>query len=200
MLLQAIKRTFSCRFAMIKLVSLYKKPIRLFDQSVGSKIAKIPDSLYGPLAVLCLIIHPVGWLLLVIIGSGIALAREDAFGWILSVATVILILQADVIKLILRRPRPVSLYAQNMRMKSYSFPSAHAYAAAAGSGYLLAYLAPYISISTLNIVFIFLTGLSLVVAVARVRLQAHFPSDVAGGLILGTLASVICLFIATWLS
>src|SRR5690606_38825963 len=72
MLLQAIKRTFSCRFAMIKLVSLYKKPIRLFDQSVGSKIAKIPDSLYGPLAVLCLIIHPVGWLLLVIIGSGIA--------------------------------------------------------------------------------------------------------------------------------
>ncbi len=92
-----------------------------------------------------------------------------------------------VLKELTKRVRPDTPYVQHMLLKTYSFPSGHAYSSFLVGGFM-AYLAyrhmrsawkwPLIA----AIVFeIFLVGLS------RIYLGAHFPSDVLGGWILASI-------------
>lgn len=96
-----------------------------------------------------------------------------------------------ILKSIFHRARPQTLYAHSMRIKSYSFPSGHAYGGLVFYG-LLAYLAykylpqPWnIIASVLLVILIFLIGLS------RVYLGAHFPSDVTAGWLLGVITLLL---------
>ncbi len=91
------------------------------------------------------------------------------------------------LKELTKRIRPDTPYVQHMLLKSYSFPSGHAYSSFLVGG-LLAYLAwkhirsawKWLLITGL-ILTVFLVGLS------RIYLGAHFPSDVLGGWILGSI-------------
>ncbi len=80
----------------------------------------------------------------------------------------------SVIKLATRRIRPDTLYVKNMRFKTYSFPSGHAYGSLLAFGFLA-----FISQSWL--IAAGLMALIVMVGVSRVYLGAHFPSDVLGG-------------------
>lgn len=90
-----------------------------------------------------------------------------------------------ILKVVFQRPRPDTLYAANMVIKSYSFPSGHAFGAAVFYG-LLAYLSatrlpqPWNIISAGVCVF-----LVVVIGISRIYLGAHFPSDVVIGWLLG---------------
>jgi undecaprenyl-diphosphatase len=95
------------------------------------------------------------------------------------------------LKITFHRARPDTLYAHDMRIKSYSFPSGHAFGSIFFYG-LLAYLAfnylpqPWNVIVALALVFlIFLIGVS------RVYLGAHFPSDVVAGWLFGFVCLVL---------
>lgn len=91
------------------------------------------------------------------------------------------------IKHLVHRARPDTLYANDMRIKSYSFPSGHAFGSMFFYG-LLAYLAwqhlpqpwNYITAAAL-LVLIFIIGVS------RVYVGAHFPSDVLAGWLFGAI-------------
>jgi undecaprenyl-diphosphatase len=91
----------------------------------------------------------------------------------------------SLLKIVLRRKRPLTEYVQHMRFRTYSFPSGHALGAAVSYG-MLAYVAPMlvgglmgIGMSALFMILVILVGIS------RVYLGAHYPSDVLAGWLLG---------------
>lgn len=93
---------------------------------------------------------------------------------------------ASISKFAFKRQRPPTIYAGNMRIKSYSFPSSHAYSSALGCCFL--------SIVAANqgvwyLAFI-LAPVAITVGVSRVFVGAHYPSDVIAGLLLGLMAGI----------
>lgn len=98
------------------------------------------------------------------------------------------------IKHLVHRVRPDTLFVRGMKIKSYSFPSGHAFGSMFFYG-LLAYLAytrlpqPWNFVMALLLaVLIFLIGGS------RVFLGAHFPSDVVVGWLWGVLSLSLVLY------
>lgn len=91
-----------------------------------------------------------------------------------------------ILKLLIRRSRPKTLYVQNMRIKSYSFPSSHAYAATLAGGFLalvcLSVFSSLFSIITASLCFV----LSIAIGISRIHVGAHYPTDVTAGWLLGT--------------
>lgn len=101
-----------------------------------------------------------------------------------------------ILKALIGRTRPDTVYVATEKPGGLSFPSGHAGTAMLFYG-LLAYLAykylpaPYGAVvAALLAVFIFLVGVS------RVYLGAHFPSDVIGGWILGAIVLAVIIVVA----
>ncbi len=95
------------------------------------------------------------------------------------------IVASSILKLLLRRDRPVTEYVDGMMFSSYSFPSGHAAAATVGFGFF-AYLAlSYLSGPWSYILAVALVIFGALICMSRIYLGAHFPSDVLGGILLG---------------
>jgi undecaprenyl-diphosphatase len=106
------------------------------------------------------------------------------------VALAVLVLSA-VIKLILKRNRPLTEYVTRMWMKTYSLPSGHAVGAIASYG-LVGYVVSrsLTGLETLAslVFFIFLIGM---IGISRIYLGAHYATDVVAGWLLGGVALAI---------
>lgn len=113
--------------------------------------------------------------------------RSVAYAFVASIAA----LGANsAIKSIFRRTRPETMYVESMAIKSYSFPSGHAFGSMVFYG-LIGYLCYQRLDKPFNIVGAVLLGMLIIaIGVSRVSLGAHFPSDVLIGWILGGLALV----------
>jgi len=165
-----------------------------FDQFVLGLVHGLPA---GLLPVMVFITHagspPVFTALLLGI-TALAYKRKMKQLFITSVFVLMTLPLASILKTVTHRLRPDTPYVQSMLLKTYSFPSGHAYISLVVGGFM-AYLAwrymrtpwrwPVISGLVL---LIFLVGLS------RVYLGAHFPSDVLGGWLLGLIVLVFIRF------
>ncbi len=90
------------------------------------------------------------------------------------------------------RPRPSTML---VAVPSWSFPSGHALEATSALLALLVFLLPLLS-RAMGRVAIAATALSLLlVGIARVALNVHYPSDVLAGWSLGYLYFLLCLFV-----
>jgi undecaprenyl-diphosphatase len=115
-------------------------------------------------------------------------APRVAFALAASMATLGL---NTVIKNIVDRPRPDTLYVEGMRIHSYSFPSGHTVGSTVLYG-LLAYLAYSYLPQPFNIIAALILGLLIfLVGISRVYLGAHFPSDVVAGWLLGGISLIL---------
>ncbi len=100
------------------------------------------------------------------------------------------------VQLIVRRPRPS--HTQNgfaLWVRTYSFPSAHA-STSFGCAVLLSaaalMMAPHIATVLIPAVFV----LASLIALSRIAVGVHYPSDVAAGIIFGTvLAGLFAFFV-----
>jgi undecaprenyl-diphosphatase len=100
------------------------------------------------------------------------------------------------IKNAVHRVRPDTLYAHDMRIKSYSFPSGHSFGSMFFYG-LLAYLAfTHLPHPWNGIVAGTLLCLIFLIGISRVYLGAHFPSDVVAGWLYGFICLVVAIKIA----
>lgn len=115
---------------------------------------------------------------------------------IAGISIPVTVLIGALLKLAFERARPLTEYAMNMKLQTFSFPSGHSNGSMITYGILatLAFLA--LSRPWGILVGAAISALPLFVGLSRVYLGAHFPSDVIAGWALGLIALLIVLFMA----
>ena len=166
-----------------------------FDKTYTLLVNRLPARWFTPMKAMSFSGLPI---VIIVLASCMILAsllRGDLKTAVAFLACLVALTGNNIIKHIVRRARPDTIYARTMNIRNYSFPSGHTFGSTVFYG-LLAYLAitelaPLSGrlIAALLVAVIFLIGLS------RVYLGAHFPSDVVVGWLLGgtALATIIYL-------
>lgn len=162
---------------------------RIIDKPLGAIIAKLPRRVTPLMSAASFIASPpiVAVVLLWVIALSAAADNDRLFQS--GLIALLLSPVAELSKLITRRHRPETLYAQNMRFKTYSFPSGHSYISALVFGFLAIAAAAWLPFGWL--IAAALVALIFLVGVSRVYLGAHFPSDVVAGWTLGAAAQYL---------
>lgn len=156
------------------------KTLREFDTAMTAAVARLPKHLHRPFDVLGYAVPPSTWAIAL---TAYTLAAYDGSLRMPSLIVLLFIPGATISKFLFKRHRPPTIYAGNMRIKSYSFPSSHAYSAALGAGFFAAAAFS----SQFAILGVALILLAAIIGVSRVFLGAHYPSDVIGGWLLGSM-------------
>lgn len=169
--------------------------INRIDQRIISIIALWPESWRPTFIIITSLGDPV---VTVWIGAMVAVyactlgnIRLVLSGMLVWVTLVI----GSILKVIFSRARPLTEYAANLRVDTFSFPSGHSSGAMIAYG-LLALLAwhylpqPWAMIAA-SVCFLII----IAVGISRIYLGAHFPSDVIAGWLLGALMLYVIVFI-----
>lgn len=119
--------------------------------------------------------------------------KKNNKGYVIASVLIISTLVNNLIKIIIRRPRPTVLAL--VTEKSFSFPSGHTMGAVSMYGILI-YIINKSNLNnklkiTLNII---LGILPIIVMISRIYLGAHYASDVIGG----ALVAIILLLVETY--
>lgn len=160
--------------------------VQAFDEAVAKRIERIPDDFVAPFAWLGRFTSPPLWMAFLVALQ--ALVITPGALPLVAVAVIVSIPLATVIKFFFRRKRPVTVFVASMRIKSYSFPSSHAYSAVVASGYLA-----YVTWSLSAVVSIACVTLAGIIGISRIRIGAHYPTDVTAGWVLGVVVLSILL-------
>ena len=115
--------------------------------------------------------------------------KKNIYGYIISGTLIFSTIMNNVIKVIIRRERPIYMI---VRETTFSFPSGHTMASVSMYGILI-YL---INKSNMNkklkiILSIILGMIPLMVATSRIYLGAHYFSDILGAIMLATIVLLI---------
>jgi membrane-associated phospholipid phosphatase len=103
---------------------------------------------------------------------------------------------STLLKLSLRRRRPLGLDVRTLGVRSYSFPSGHAFGTVIFYG-LFSYLDfKYLSHPWNITIAILIWPLVILIGLSRVYLKFHYPSDVAAGWLLGLISLVAVIELA----
>lgn len=161
-----------------------KNLLSKYDMQAARLVSLLPKMLYEPLIWLGRLTTPLLWASYI---AGIHILFLASGGLSYGALLVIALLPlASVIKLFFRRERPPTVYVEGMKIRSYSFPSSHAYAAALGGGYVASLLFQNGHAAT----GVFIVSLILLIGISRIRIGAHYPSDVTAGWALGAIVLI----------
>lgn len=155
-----------------------RENIRVFDETVVKMIGKYIKNTKAAL-IIGRLTSPVFWASYLLIVHIAWVTPGVLAGDILLV--VMLLPLASLLKIFIRRKRPATLYVNNMKVKSYSFPSSHAYSSALACGYF----ATLCAINGALLIAPFILAVGAVVGISRIVVGAHYPSDVVAGWALG---------------
>ena len=129
----------------------------------------------------------------VVLGYGLALSKPMYITAGAIAMTTIAV--ASLLKLFLRRARPVNDYVEKMFFKTYSFPSGHAAGALVSYGlaaFILSARWPAYAIAAWIVALL----LTFCISMSRIYLGAHYPSDIIGGWIVGLAGLAAILLVA----
>jgi undecaprenyl-diphosphatase len=165
--------------------------LQKFDERYNLIIQSLPESLQPLMKVLTLVGQP-----LLVIASGFSLyivASKNNNEAVLHVVVyaVVAFIVNNLVKLLLHRSRPHGLVIKNLGVKSYSFPSGHAFGTVIFYGEFAILAVKYwshpLSLITAGIIW----ALIFMIGISRVYLGAHYPSDVLAGWLLGGISLVV---------
>jgi len=116
--------------------------------------------------------------------------KKRNYGYLISIVLIISTVINNVLKLIVRRERPLVL--SFVEEHSFSFPSGHTMAAVSMYGILIyLILKSNLSKKLKGVISAVLGIIPVLVALSRVYLGAHFMSDVIGGIIVSTILLIV---------
>lgn len=158
-----------------------------FDLRLTKLIQRLPSWVLLYMRVVTFIGRPV---FILLAGYGIAMygllygniAVFAASAWAMMVFGV-----GAVLKLMIRRDRPATEYVALKKFRTSSFPSGHAVGSVAVFGLATFLLWHYVMQPWGAIIAALLAVIIVSIGISRVYLGAHFPTDVIGGWLLGTL-------------
>jgi membrane-associated phospholipid phosphatase len=177
-----------------------KALLKTFDLHVTQFVLRIPESWNGFFVAITTLGDPV-----LTVGIGIAVA---AYGVWTHAARLIIagslvwvtLIVGSLLKMLFGRARPMTEYAANLRVDTFSFPSGHS------SGSMIAYgLLAYIAIKVLPQPYGWIAAgicalIIFLIGVSRIYLGAHFPSDVLAGWLLGGIFLTVIVLVVRPLS
>lgn len=161
-----------------------------FDKDVTKRIQGLPPSLKQLMEAVTFLGEPIFVLAVGFAGFISASARGQSNVQHAFVYAAIAFAVSTALKLVLRRARPHNLDVRTFGVRSYSFPSGHAFGTVIFYG-----LFSYLDIKYLDkpwniIVSVLLWLIIISIGLSRIYLKKHYPSDVLGGWLLG-LASLL---------
>jgi len=173
-----------------------KHSIQRFDRAAAGLIARFPPSSRIGMEFFTLIGQPpftVG-IGAAVLGYGAALEKPQYIvAGSIAIATIIV---TSLLKLFLRRARPVNDYVRHMLFQTFSFPSGHAAGGLVSYGlaaFVVSLRWPELTVIAWTLAIVF----SLMIGISRVYLGAHYASDVVGGWIVGAVGLLALLLIET---
>lgn len=171
-----------------------KHRLRLFDSALGKFIGSFPAWVKGPMLFLSYLGQPIITIGLssLVIGVGYGKGSSTlAMAGIVALGTIIL---GSLLKLILRRDRPLTEYVEHMFLDTFSFPSGHAAGTVPTFG-LIAYLLWTLHQPWSLFLIALIALVTFFIGVSRVYLGAHYASDVVGGWLVGISGLLVIIFI-----
>jgi len=171
-----------------------KSSLHVFDNRLGKLIGALPQWMHGPMLLMTFLGQPIitGGLGALIIGLGIGSGSQTLkMAGLVAVGTIIV---GSLLKLILRRDRPITEYVEHMYLDTFSFPSGHAAGTVPVYG-LIAYLAVIAHQPWSIPIASFIGIVTFLIGISRVYLGAHYASDVIGGWIVGLSGLAVIIFI-----
>lgn len=164
---------------IVRLVRL----VRYFDNRVADSIGKMPPQAQPFFHIIGYLTMPATWMVVMVaVAIGQVLHGSNPY---MDLFVIVLLPLAALLKQVIRRRRPQTMYGR--RIRSHSFPSSHAYTAALAGGQLAigAIGAGFLALGIIMIFMIVLIGWS------RVYLGVHYPSDVVAGWLLGAIVLIL---------
>jgi membrane-associated phospholipid phosphatase len=167
------------------------KALSRFDRRLTKTIQEIPGSWQPVMSGMTFLGEPVVVLAIGFTGFLSAAARNQGrieHAFIYAAAAFFI---STALKLVLRRARPHNLDIRTLGVRSYSFPSGHAFGTVTFYG-LFSYLDyKYLTRPWSLVIAILIWLLIVLIGVSRVYLKYHYPSDVAAGWLLGLISLVV---------
>lgn len=162
-----------------------RRLLHKFDHYYTARIQEWPESIRLLMKVASVTGFPFSTIGVGVVLVAFGLAYDNRLPIICGLGIWVTIAVGSILKLWLRRPRPLTYKAKRWMFATFSFPSGHATGAAVAYG-ALAYLSFHLSLAMWSMIAVTLlvcwVGL---VGVSRVYLGAHYPSDVIAGWLLG---------------
>ncbi len=161
-----------------------KRRIHIFDSKFGKLIGSLPEWVRTPMLLLTYLGQPLITIGISTLIIGIGYGRDNqslTTAGMVALGTIIL---GSLLKLVLRRDRPMTEYVEHMFLDTFSFPSGHAAGTVPAFG-LLTYLAAQVTGPWSVFVVCSMSAIIFLIGVSRVYLGAHYASDVIGGWIVG---------------
>lgn len=160
--------------------------IQNFDSSIMYKVQEIHNPILNSIMIFFTKIGDIGlvWLVLGLVLFFFKKTRKA--GILLYLSQLLNIIVVTILKDTIQRPRPfltlTDLHPLISLPTSYSFPSGHASSAFAGA-LIIAYMFRKWLVPAYIV--------AIMIAVSRVYLGVHYPSDIIVGAVIGTLSSII---------
>ncbi len=182
-------------FGLLLVAVIFDPQMTLADAAIGQFVqglrtdwatsAMVGITMLGDTAVLL----PVALLLITVL----AVSRQWALAGSVMVASLAGAVFVPLFKTLLHRARPIPMY---QGADGFSFPSGHSTLATIIFGMLALIVAQSLPARFRGLVYGSFASLIALIALSRVYLQAHWPSDVLGGMLFGgALVSVVALLL-----
>lgn len=167
-----------------------KRIIHAFDRIVGKWITDLPSWLYPIMHVFTWMGEPPFTVGVAAIVFGYGFALDKPLYETAGIIAFVTIAFGSLLKLVLRRRRPITDYSKNMFIKTFSFPSGHA------AGSLVSFVMGALIVGNkwpefMTIALVLAIVSCFMIGVSRVYLGAHYVSDVIGGWIIGAIGLAV---------
>lgn len=168
--------------------------IHIFDSTLGKLIGKLPQWVHTPMLLLTYLGQPLITIGVSSLILGLGYGRGNQTLITAGMVALGTIVTGSLLKLILRRDRPLTEYVEHMFLDTFSFPSGHAAGTVPAFG-LVAYLLAQVTGQWGALIVATIAIATFLIGVSRVYLGAHYASDVLGGWIVGLGGLAVIIFI-----